>query len=127
MPWKSKYRVAPPDQRRAFGRTYASKAEKEYAEWLYRAVALREVRLVLEQVSVWLGVPENTYRPDFFVVNGDGSHEFIDVKGVETAAFRRIVRLWESYGPCGLRIVKKKGKQFVTAYVVEGGSAWTRE
>jgi predicted RecB family nuclease len=125
QPWKSKFNVSPPDQRRAFGRTYASKAEKEYAEFLYRAVALRDVRLVLEQVGVWLGVPENTYRPDFFVVNGDGSYEFVDVKGVETPAFKRIVRLWESYGPCSLRVIRKKGKSFATAYVVEGGNAWS--
>jgi hypothetical protein len=77
---------------------------------------------VLEQVSIWLGVPENTYRPDFFIIFADGSYEFVDVKGVETAAFKKTVRLWKAYGPCRLRVVKRKGKGFATAYVVEKGA-----
>lgn len=124
MRWKSKFRVAPPDQRRAFGKTYASKAEKDYAEWCFAMVGAGAFRLVLEQVTLWLGVPENTYRPDFFIVYADGTYEFIDVKGVETAAFKKTVRLWESYGPCNLRVVKRSGIQFKTAYVVAGGKQW---
>ena len=29
-----------------------------------------------------------------------------DVKGVETPAFRKNKRLWKSYGPCPLRIIR---------------------
>lgn len=125
MQWKSKYRVAPPEQRRAFGKTYASKAEMEYAQWCRACLSNHAFRMVLEQVPLWLGVPENTYRPDFFIVFADGTYEFVDVKGVETAAFRKTVKLWEAYGPCRLRIVKKKGDGFSTAYVVEGGKQWS--
>jgi hypothetical protein len=122
MPWKSKFNVSPPDQRRSFGRTYASKAEKEYADWCRACHSSGAFQLVLEQVSIWLGVPENTYRPDFFIIFADGSYEFVDVKGVETAAFKKTVRLWKAYGPCRLRVVKRKGKGFATAYVVEKGA-----
>lgn len=122
MSWKSKYRVAPPEQRKAFGKTYASKAEREYAEWCYAMRDAGAFRLVIEQVTLWLGVPENTYRPDFFIVNADGSYEFIDVKGVETAAFKKVKKLWAAYGPCNLRILKKSGKSFVTSQVITGGA-----
>lgn len=124
MPWKSKYRVAPPEARRAFGKTYASKAEKEYAEWLYGLRNAGVHRLVLEQTTLWLGVPENVYRPDFFVIDGDGSAYFVDVKGVETQQFRKVKRLWAAYGPAALHVVKRKGRGFVTAEVIEGGMAW---
>ena len=124
MPWKSKYRVAPPEQRKAFGKVYASKAEKEYAEWLFAFRNSGVHRLVLEQTTLWLGVPENLYRPDFFVINGDGDPYFVDVKGVETQQFRKVKKLWAAYGPAPLHIVKKKGRAFVTAEIIEGGMAW---
>lgn len=125
MRWKSnKFNVAPPEQRKANGKVYASKAEKEYAMWCQACLSHGAFRMVLEQVTLSLGVPENKYRPDFFIVYADGSYEFIDVKGVETAAFRKTVKLWQAYGPCRLRVVKRKGKSFSTAYVVEGGKEW---
>jgi hypothetical protein len=124
MRWANKYRVAPADQRKAFGKTYASKAEREYAELCHAMVKAGAFRFVLEQVTLWLGVPENTYRPDFFVMYADGTYAFVDVKGMETPAFKKTVKLWHAYGPCRLLVVKKSGKNFKTAYVVEGGSTW---
>lgn len=113
----NKYRVSPPEQRRFRGKTYASKAEMEYAVILYAMIDANEIRLVIEQPRVQLGVPENVYVPDFFVLDSDGGR-FVDVKGMETAAFRRNKKLWKSYGRAPLHIVKKSGAKFKTVEVV---------
>lgn len=124
MRWRNRYNVAPPEERRVRGKTYASKAERQYADRMYALRDAGVVRLVLEQTTLWLGVPENTYRPDFFVIEADGTAYFVDVKGVETQAFRKTKKLWAAYGPAPLHIVKKKKHEFLTAQVIEGGMAW---
>lgn len=101
------------------GRTYASKAERQYAELLWTCYRSGAISVLIEQPSLWLGVPENVYRPDFFVIQG-GEPRFIDVKGVETPAFRKVKKLWQNYGQCALVIIKKKGTKFLTAERIEG-------
>lgn len=136
----NKYKVAPPDERKYNGRTYASKAEMEYAKELYMLKKGGEILEFIEQPRLWLGVPENIYVPDFFIVyknptleewlpgrsdrgpslNDDAARDpiYVDVKGVMTSAFRRNVKLWKSYGVLDLHIVKKKGKRFVTSEII---------
>lgn len=120
--WGNKYNVAPAEQRVFQGRTYASKAEKEYAQVLWDMRRAGKLLVLIEQPTLWLGVPENVYRPDFFVIQ-DGEPRFIDVKGVETPAFRKVKKLWKTYGQCHLYIIKKSGKKFVIQEVIEGGNA----
>lgn len=71
---------------------YASKREAEYAAELgYRKAALNgDVLDWLEQVPVKL--PGAKYVVDFMVLKRDGTVELVEVKGVETAAWRAKMR-----------------------------------
>lgn len=113
----NKYNVAPTKARTWQGRTYASKAEMLYAQELYTLRAAGEIIEIIEQPRVWLGVPENTYRPDFLVIPLIGHPYFVDVKGVETKEFRRIRKLWAQYGRLDLHIVRLTGRVW-TAEVI---------
>ena len=114
----NKYRVSAPEARTWNGKTYASKAEMEYAVMLHTQLERGQFILdYIEQPRVWLGVRENVYVPDFLVVWADRCPSYIDVKGVETAAFRRNKKLWSRYGRLELQVVKKKGKRFETVAV----------
>lgn len=117
----NKYNVAPASERVFQGRTYASKAERLYAEILWGRLKQRTIQLLIEQPTLWLGVPENVYRPDFFVMV-NGQCQFIDVKGVETPAFRKVKKLWASYGQCPLHIIKRKGSKFHLIEVIGGAT-----
>ena len=122
---KNKYKVSPPDERRYNGRTYASKAEMEYAKELYMLKKGGEILEFIEQPRLWLGVPENVYVPDFFIVpnfpkslNDMKYPYFVDVKGMMTVRFKQIIKLWRSYGTLDLHIIKKKGSRFVTSDII---------
>ena len=120
---RSKYHTAPPSERRWQGRTYGSKAEMEYAKRLFWAREGGAIQDYVEQPRLWLGVPENKYVPDFLVVASDRSY-YIDVKGIETAKFKRDKKLWASYGRLDLLIMKRVGVgQFVTTETILGGKA----
>lgn len=90
-----------------------------------RAESLRAMMLDIDPtVLFWirqprfrLGVPENVYVADFLVVRKDGVH-VEDVKGRETAKFKRDRKLWQAYGPCDLWIVDNHGW---AGEVIEGG------
>lgn len=111
---KNKYNVSPPAERTWKLRTYASKAEMEYASWLWVLVVDGQITFIREQPRIELGLPENIYVPDFAVwYVGEDKPMFIDVKGMETPAFRRAKKLWAKYGPGRLRIIKRRGKKFV--------------
>lgn len=102
----SKYRVSTPLRRTYEGKTYASRAEMLYAVHLVRLLAAREVIDYVEQPRLWLGVRLNVYVPDFLVVPARGVPYYVDVKGVETPAFRRNKRLWRVYGRLDLHVVQ---------------------
>jgi hypothetical protein len=89
------------------GVRYASKAEAAYAAKLDQLQDAGEVLCWLGQPKFHLGVPENVYRPDFLVYSRDKSLVAIEVKGHETAAYKRNVRLWKNYGEIPLWIVKR--------------------
>lgn len=107
---RNKYRVSPAEERRWNGRTYDSKAEMHYAQSLDLLIRAGEISAVVEQPRVTLGVPENEYRPDFLVIPRDERPYFVDVKGMETPAFKKNKRLWSAYGRLPLVVVKRKGK-----------------
>jgi len=101
---RNKYNVAPVEQREYRGRVYASKAERQYAEFIRLDP---EVAEVVDQPKVRLG-PDFTYRPDFLVVPRQGHPYYVDVKGVETKEFATVRRLWPKYGRLPLVIVKAR-------------------
>jgi hypothetical protein len=117
---RSKYNVAPKDQRTWRGRTYDSKAEMEYAQLLYELFVCGSVKVFIPQPCVQL-TEDHAYRPDFFVQWDDGTIDFIDIKGVMTAASKKHVAMWRKYGPCDLVITKKRGDRFFDEMTVEGG------
>jgi hypothetical protein len=89
------------------GVRYASKAEAARAAELDQLKRAGEILTWIGQPTVRLGVPENVYRPDFLVIPSPGLPWFEDVKGHETAKFRRDKKLWARYGDLPLNIIKK--------------------
>tara|TARA_B100001059_G_scaffold76184_1_gene73761 strand:- start:7718 stop:8104 length:387 start_codon:yes stop_codon:yes gene_type:complete len=113
---RNKHNVSPSEQRRSLGRTFDSKAEKEYAE---RLQLLLDSGVIAEfncQVPVHcLGCPENKFKPDFLVIPSpeDGRFPYyVEVKGFETPQWKTTKTLWEAYGRLELVVVKKRGKDF---------------
>lgn len=101
-----KYGVAPAAERTARGRVYASKAEKLYADELWLRFEQGDILMLVEQPLFRLGEDE-TYRPDFLIVERDGLVVAIDRKGAETARFQKTKKLWEKYQRISLRVVGK--------------------
>jgi len=82
----------------ANGRVYASKAEARYATMLGREQAAGVVVGWIEQVPFRL--PCGTkYVADFLIFYADGSAILVDVKGVETAAFKIKQRMMAAHFP----------------------------
>lgn len=116
-----KYKTSPASERQFLGRTFGSKAEMQYCVMLERMIEEEIIRDYVCQPRVWLGVPENVYVPDFLVIPVDHHPHYVDVKGVETAKFKRDKKLWASYGRCPLHIVKRlKNAKFKTTEVIGG-------
>lgn len=101
-----KYGVAPPAERTARGRVYASKAERLYADELWLRFEAGDLLMLIEQPLFRLGEDE-TYRPDFLVVDQGGTVVAIDRKGAETPRFQKTKKLWEKYQRIPLRVVGK--------------------
>lgn len=90
------------------GVTYDSKAEAEYASLLDLWVKAGYIHAWIRQVTVPLG-PDFKTRIDFLVFATPDEFDFREVKGLETARFKTVRRLWAKYGPCELHVLKKKG------------------
>lgn len=118
---RNKYRVAPPEQRHWNGKTYDSKAEMRRAVELHALLDVGHFAEIVEQPKLSLGVRENVYRPDFLLIPVDGHPYYEDVKGQETAKFKRDKKLWRRYGRLPLHVVMSRGSRFETVEVVEGG------
>ncbi len=104
------------------GVAYASKAEATRAYELDLMVKADRIAWWIGQPKFRLGCPENVYVADALVI-GYGELWVEDVKGVMTAKFRRDVKLWRSYGPCELRVIKgKKSEIIVPNHLVKGAS-----
>ena len=100
---KQKYNAKPTEYK---GRKYDSKAEALFAFHLDELVKSGEVHLWIRQTPFDLG-EDTRYRADFFVIETSGDFYAVDVKGVETASFLKIKKLWKKYGEMPLRVVKK--------------------
>jgi hypothetical protein len=88
------------------GRSYASKAEATRAQVLDHLKAAGQIRDWTPQPRFRLGCPENVYIADFDVLGADGRRWVEDVKGHETAKFKRDKKLWRAYGPCPLHVLR---------------------
>ncbi len=89
------------------GINFASKLEAEFYKRLCLWKRAGEVIVFLRQPAFHLsgGV---IYRADFQVFWRSGDVEFIDVKGVETDAFKRTKKQVEDlYAPIKIKVVKK--------------------
>lgn len=102
-PKRNKYNAQPTRYR---GWRFDSKAEAEYAKRLDALQGGGSVLWWLRQVAIDL-TEDDRYRVDFLVCYSDGELVAVEVKGVETDAFRRTRRLWLKYGPFPLKIIKK--------------------
>lgn len=102
------------------GVMYASKAEALRAYELDLMVKADRIAWWIGQPRFRLGCPENVYVADSLVI-GYGELWVEDVKGRETAKFRRDKRLWAKYGPCELRIVRgRKVESIMPDHLVKG-------
>jgi predicted nuclease of restriction endonuclease-like RecB superfamily len=108
----NKFKVSPADQRTWRGKTYASKAEMEYAKILDGEMRAGLWDEIIEQPHIRLGPID--YLPDFALL-ARGVWVWVDVKGAMTPEFKLKLKLWRAYGPGELRIVKKSGKNFKVA------------
>jgi hypothetical protein len=103
------------------GQWYDSKAEAKRAEDLDQLVLAGRVTWWLRQVPVMVGEPgvDRMFRVDFLVAepcfNSRAVHIHAeDVKGVETASFRRHVRQWRLRGPVDLHVLGPKTIEVIT-------------
>lgn len=115
---RNKYNVSPSNQRTYKGRTYDSKAEMLYAERLDLLVKAGEILDYVEQPKVHIS-GELWYRPDFFVVESETAY-YVDVKGVVTDGFRKIMAAWPARQGFPLRIIKKNKDGFSVTDTVQG-------
>jgi hypothetical protein len=113
----NKYHVSPEHMRTVRGVTYASNAEAIRAQQLWLLEFAGDVVSIARQVTFELGVPENKYRVDFVVTDKAGRQWAEEVKGYETSKFRRDKKLWKSYGPMPLHVLRLN----------RDGRSWARE
>jgi hypothetical protein len=106
------------------GERYDSKAEAEYAATLDLLLKSREIKDWERQVLVPLGA-DDSLRVDFIVYEYHETYA-VDVKGVETADFKRKKRLWKQYGTMDLQIMKRVGSRWQVSRV-RGGMAAENE
>lgn len=122
---QSKYRAVRTEYN---GVSYASKAESKRA--IYHDIEASKANVPglpprywwIAQPKFRLGCPENVYVPDYLVCSSpaftdDFEIHVEDVKGHETAKFKRDKKLWAKYGPCPLWLIR--GGKVIE--VIEGG------
>lgn len=101
MTWGHKFRAVPTE---LDGIKFASKAEARYYAQLKLRQAAGEVVFFLRQAPFHLpgGVK---YVADFLEFHADGSCHVVDVKGMETAAFRAKRKQVEALYPVRIEVV----------------------
>ena len=112
---KHKFKAEP---RREGDMYFASQAE--FFRWqelklLERAGAISNLEF---QPSFELSKAKIKYRADY-AYDQDGEHIIEDINGVWQPRFRVIFQLWEYYGPCKLRVTKRKGQRTIIFKEIE--------
>lgn len=122
-PKAHKYGVAAKKDRTYKDIPYASKLEAKRAAELDVIFPTLEYGYWLRQVLVQLG-PDFKTRVDFMCCLAQATDAgilyvnwFEEVKGKETADFKRVRRLWGKYGPKPLNILKRKGNGWATEVI----------
>ncbi len=88
-------------------RMFDSKLERDRAIELTALMDSGHISDLKFQVTYTLSKAQITYKPDF-VYTEDGREIAEDAKGIETDRFKIIKKLWKAYGPCPLRITKRR-------------------
>ena len=100
---QNKYNARPTTYK---GRHYDSRAEAEYAQLLDNLKETEIIHLWMRQPAFDLG-EDTRYRADFLVIETTGEFYAVDIKGMETASWKKTKRLWKKYGEMPLRVIKK--------------------
>lgn len=127
---RNKYGVSPKLDRTWKGKTYASKAECQFAQELdFQMRCGGAIESVKEQPAYLLTKSKIKYIADFLVTESTGYQRVIDVKGAETDVFKLKKRLWRDYGPPGmpLELVRKTKDGWTVSETVMGPDAKERE
>ena len=93
------------------GVTYHSKFEAEYAKSLDWRVKAKDIRSWDRQVKISLDVNEThicNYFIDFLIIHNNGKLEYVEIKGVETPAWKLKWKLFLAI------FVKEHPKHFIT-------------
>lgn len=85
------------------GIRFDSKKEDRYYQELKLRVASGEVVFFLRQTPFHIG--GGTYRVDFQEFHADGTIHFVDVKGMQTAAFKKSKKQVEQMYPVEIEII----------------------
>jgi hypothetical protein len=98
------------------GQVYDSKMELDYyKEVLVPALVTKKIHALHRQTVVDL-VPTKGAKismiPDYDYME-DGVRVYVDVKGMETPVFKLKAKLWKTFGPGPLMIIKKVKGEFV--------------
>lgn len=108
---RRKFNVAPPRDRTWRGKTYDSKMEMRFAQWLDTR---EDVYAWVEQPQILMGTdPCIRWRLDFLVESEDEPVHLVDVKGARTREFESKLRLFRTYGRMPLKIIQLKGEQWI--------------
>jgi hypothetical protein len=92
---------------------FDSIGEMEHYKVLLLMEAANEIVLLGCQEKIYLSDSKILYKPDFTVYDIKKNETYwIDYKGVSTAAFQLKKRLWKSYGPGRLQLVRGPGLKF---------------
>lgn len=97
------------------GIKFDSKMEAKYYSHLLDELSRGAVEdITLQPIFVLQEKPKIKYTADFKVVYADGSIEIVDVKGMQTTAFRLKLRMFKSVFPdTKLVLVTQKGRQWL--------------
>jgi len=113
---RNKFNVAPVNRRTYKGRTYDSRAEMLYAQHLDLLVRSGDVVDYCDQPKVHIS-GDLWYRPDYLVLEPDDAY-YVDVKGVMTDGFRKVMAAWPARTGLPLRVIKHQRGKFITTEVV---------
>lgn len=113
-----KYGVAAKENRTYDGVVYDSKAEAIYAAEVDLLFTNNDIKEWERQVTFQLG-PDSKTRVDFVVTEWHEQYA-VEIKGVETPAFRRVRRLWKKYGTMDMIIKKRHGNRWQTSRIRGG-------
>ena len=102
VPRRHKYNAKPTMYR---GWRFDSQAEANQAAQLDLLKDAEVVAFWMRQIPIDLTNDDRT-KIDFLVIETDGTMYGVEVKGVETDAWRKIRKLWIKYGPFPLRVVR---------------------